>query len=84
MPASPIPGGSGLAELGIFAALADLIPSFLIGPAALLWRFVTFYLIYIVTAIFFFMLLNIRRKQIAEHEDSKSKDAEQEDSKSKD
>ena len=84
LPASPIPGGSGLAELGIFAALSDLIPSFLIAPAALLWRFVTFYLIYVVAAIFFFMLLNIRRKQIAEHEDSKSKDAEHEDSKSKD
>ncbi len=65
LPASPIPGGSGIAEFGLFAALADLIPPFLIAPAALLWRFVTFYLIYVITGIFFFMLLNMRRKQEA-------------------
>ncbi len=59
---SPIPGGSGIAEVDIFAATLDLIPTFLIGPLVLLWRFTTFYLIYGVSAFFFVWLINMRAK----------------------
>lgn len=59
---APTPGGSGVAEVGIVAVLLDLIPTFLIGPVVLLWRFITFYLPYGFSAIFFVILVNMRRK----------------------
>jgi len=60
---APTPGGSGVAEVGIVAALLDLIPKFLIAPVVLLWRFTTFYLIYALSAIFFLILINMRSQK---------------------
>jgi len=60
---APTPGGSGVAEVGIVAVLLDLIPKYLIGPVVLLWRFTTFYLIYAFSAVFFLILVNMRRKK---------------------
>lgn len=40
----PVPGGSGLAELGFAALFAHLLPAALVGVFVFLWRALTYYL----------------------------------------
>jgi len=47
----PTPGGSGAAEIGIFALFARLIPNPLIGTFIIVWRFFTHYLLLIIGGI---------------------------------
>jgi len=47
----PTPGGSGTAEIEMFALFARLIPNPLIGTFIIMWRFFTHYFLLIVGGI---------------------------------
>lgn len=44
VPFSPTPGSAGTAELAFFTIGRGLVPSALLAPAVLLWRFIVYYL----------------------------------------
>ena len=47
---SPTPGGSGIAEAGFLVLFAQLVPSGTVGILAVLWRFATEYLPFLLGA----------------------------------
>jgi hypothetical protein len=53
----PIPGGSGLAELGFAQIFAHLLPAALVGVFVSLWRLITYYLSLLAGAALFASLL---------------------------
>lgn len=53
----PIPGGSGLAELGFAQVFSHLLPPSLVGVFVSLWRVITYYLPLLVGALSFAQLL---------------------------
>ncbi len=44
LPFIPTPGGSGVGEAGFAAVFGEVVPSFLVGLLAVVWRFFDFYL----------------------------------------
>jgi hypothetical protein len=53
----PIPGGSGLAELGFAQIFAHLLPAALLGVFVSLWRVITYHLSLLAGALIFAGLL---------------------------
>lgn len=62
--AVPVPGGSGLAEMGFAQLFAHLLPSALVGVFVSLWRGLTYYLSLLLGAVSFLGLL--RRDYLAQ------------------
>lgn len=66
MPFVPVPGGSGVGELGFYSIFSSFLPSDLSGLLTLVWRFFDFYLGLLVGgAAFLLVLRDIRRKNAA-------------------
>ena len=40
----PIPGGSGLAEMGLYSVFAIYLPKHLLAIAVMIWRFISYHL----------------------------------------
>ncbi len=60
----PTPGGSGTAEISIFALFASLIPNPLIGTFVIVWRFFNHYFLLIIGGLAtFFSQFKIRRSK---------------------
>lgn len=55
----PIPGGSGLAELGFAQLFAHLLPGALVGVFVGLWRLITYYLSLVAGALVFFGMVTL-------------------------
>lgn len=53
----PLPGGSGVAELGLASLFAPLLPSFLLAGFVATWRFFTYYLNILVGGFAFWYLV---------------------------
>ncbi len=62
LPYTPLPGASGLAEVGFASIFVAFIPGNLIGLVTFAWRLFTFYLILLVGG--FFALREISKKRI--------------------
>lgn len=61
---SPLPGGTGTAELGAYLALDNYLPSNELGTFIILWRTFTFYLPLIVGSIVFpFLFLYLKERK---------------------
>ena len=59
IPYIPIPGGSGVAELGVATLFAAFVPSSVLGVFILAWRFFTYYLTLIIGAMLTFSVAKI-------------------------
>ncbi|TDX49192.1 lysylphosphatidylglycerol synthase transmembrane domain-containing protein [Orenia marismortui] len=57
LPYIPTPGGSGVAEFGFATLFSSFVPAGLIGLLAILWRFLTFYLVIIIGGIILFKMI---------------------------
>lgn len=63
MPFVPVPGGSGVGELGFYSIFSSFLPTDLAGLLTLIWRFFDFYLGLLVGgAAFLLVLRDVRRK----------------------
>lgn len=67
----PLPGGSGLAELGFAQLFAHLLPAALVGVFVSLWRLITFHFSLATGALIFMGLLNRRQADPASGGSSK-------------
>jgi len=62
----PIPGGSGLAEMGLYSVFAIYLPKHLLAIAVIIWRFISYHLNTLVGGFFFARLLFHREKKEAD------------------
>ncbi len=57
LPYLPTPGGSGVAEFGFAALFSSFVPSAILGLVAVVWRFLTFYLVIICGGLILFKMV---------------------------
>ena len=73
MPFVPVPGGSGVGELGFYSIFSSFLTSDLAGLLTLIWRFFDFYLGLLVGGSAFLLVLrDMRRVQSGQEEASRS------------
>ncbi|HHU50830.1 MAG TPA: flippase-like domain-containing protein [Firmicutes bacterium] len=62
----PIPGGSGLAEMGLYSVFAIYLPKHLLAIAVMIWRFISYHLNTLVGGVFFLRMLFSKEKKEAD------------------
>lgn len=62
----PIPGGSGLAEMGLYSVFAIYLPKHLLAIAVMIWRLISYHLNTLVGGVFFLRLLLGKEKKEAD------------------